>query len=100
MSDAIGPVAVTEGREDGFLLPGGSPVSPSTQETVDKETRRIVEEAERDVIALLERERHRLEALAHALLERETLDQGDAYRIAEVEAPQASEPSVAASTSR
>lgn len=93
MSDAIGPVAVTEGREDGFLLPGGSPVSPSTQETVDKETRRIVEEAERDVIALLERERHRLDALAHALLEHETLDQSDAYRIAEVEALPGSEPS-------
>lgn len=93
MSDAIGPVAVTEGREDGFLLPGGSPVSPSTQETVDKETRRIVEEAERDVIALLGRERHRLDALAHALLEHETLDQSDAYRIAEVDPPAAAEPS-------
>ncbi|MEA2496994.1 MAG: cell division protease FtsH, partial [Thermoleophilaceae bacterium] len=87
MSDAIGPLSVTEGREDGFLLPGGGPASPATQQVVDDETRRIVEEAERDVIALLERERDRLDALAHALLERETLDQIDAYRIAGVDAP-------------
>jgi cell division protease FtsH len=87
MSDVIGPVAVTEGREDGFLLPGASPVSPATQEAVDEETRRIVETAERDVIDLLEQERHRLDALAHALLEHETLDQEDAYRIAGVDPP-------------
>jgi hypothetical protein len=36
------------------------------------------------VIELLERERSRLEALTHALLERETLDQPEAYRVAEV----------------
>jgi cell division protease FtsH len=91
MSDVIGPVAVTEGREDGFLLPGSAPVSPATQEAVDEETRRIVETAERDVIELLERERHRLDALAHALLEHETLDQEDAYRIAGVDPPSSSE---------
>jgi cell division protease FtsH len=91
MSDVIGPVAVTEGREDGFLLPGASPVSPATQEAVDQETRRIVEAAERDVIDLLERERHRLDALAHALLQHETLDQEDAYRIAGVDPPPAAE---------
>jgi cell division protease FtsH len=91
MSEVIGPVAVTEGREDGFLLPGASPVSPATQEAVDQETRRIVEAAERDVIDLLERERHRLDALAHALLQHETLDQEDAYRIAGVDPPPAAE---------
>src|SRR6185295_1656541 len=48
MSDAVGPIAVTEGREDGFLLPGTSPGAPATLETVDAETRRIVEAAERD----------------------------------------------------
>jgi len=92
MSDAIGPIAVTEGREDGFLLPGAGAASPATQETVDEETRRIVETAEREVIDLLERERHRLDALAHALLERETLDQSDAYRIAGVDLPPVAEP--------
>jgi cell division protease FtsH len=92
MSEAIGPIAVTEGREDGFLLPGVGSVSPDTQKTVDEETRRIVETAEREVVDLLARERQRLDALAHALLERETLDQADAYRIAGVNQPAQPEP--------
>ncbi len=40
MSDAIGAVAVTDGRQDGPLLPGASPPSTATQELVDKEVRR------------------------------------------------------------
>jgi cell division protease FtsH len=89
MSDAIGPLAIGEGRQDGTsMMPGGSEVSPATQEKVDQETQRIVETAEKEVIDLLERERSRLDALAHALLESETLDQPEAYRVAGV-APQA-----------
>jgi cell division protease FtsH len=88
MSDAIGPIAVADGQQDGFLLPGAPHVSPGTQERVDNEVRRIVDEAEDEVAKLLERERHRLDALAEALLERETLDQEDAYRIAGVEVPE------------
>jgi cell division protease FtsH len=85
MSDAIGPLAIGEGRQDGTsMLPGGSEVSPATQEKVDQEAQRIVESAEHEVIELLERERPRLDALAHRLLERETLDQPEAYRVAEV----------------
>ncbi len=87
MSDDVGPIAVTDGRQDGFLLPGSMPASEPTQELVDKEVRRIVDEAERDVIQLLERERHRLDALAGALLERETLDQPEAYEVAGVPLP-------------
>jgi cell division protease FtsH len=87
MSDAIGAVAVTDGRQDGVLLPGVVPASTPTQQLVDEEVRRIVEGAERDVIQLLERERERLEALARALLERETLDQPEAYEVAGVEPP-------------
>jgi cell division protease FtsH len=85
MSDKIGPIAVADGQQDGFLLPGAPHVSPGTQERVDDEVRRIVDEAEDDVTELLGRERRRLDALAEALLERETLDQADAYRIAGVE---------------
>jgi cell division protease FtsH len=89
MSDAIGPVAVADGRQDGVLLPGSVPASTATQQLVDEEVRRIVENAEQDVIRLLERERGRLEALAGALLERETLDQPEAYEVAGVELPEA-----------
>ena len=39
------------------------------------------------MLELLEGERDRLEALARALLERETLDQAEAYRIAGVAPP-------------
>jgi cell division protease FtsH len=85
MSDALGPLALDGGPQDGFLLPGSASASPATLERVDVETRRIVEQAEEEVVALLERERGRLDALAHALLEQETLDQADAYRIAGVE---------------
>src|SRR2546423_12092511 len=48
----------------------------------------INEDAEQDVIKLLERERSRLDALAHALLERETLDQPEAYEVAGVGPPE------------
>ena len=88
MSDAIGAIAVTDGREDRVLLPGASPASAPTQQLVDEEVRRIVDGAEHEVTELLERERGRLEALARALLERETLDQPEAYERAGVELPQ------------
>jgi cell division protease FtsH len=88
MSDAIGAIAVTDGREDRLLLPGVSPASASTQQLVDEEVRRIVDGAEQEVTELLKRERGRLDALARALLERETLDQPEAYESAGIEPPQ------------
>jgi cell division protease FtsH len=87
MSEAIGAVAVTDGRQDGLLLPGSLPASFPTQQLVDEEVRRIVDGAERAVIELLTRERTRLDALAHALLEHETLDQPEAYEVAGVDVP-------------
>jgi cell division protease FtsH len=87
MSDAIGPVAVAASGATGPLLPGAQDVSQETQHLIDEEVRRIVESAERDTFALLERERHRLDALVQALLERETLDQADAYEVAGVDVP-------------
>jgi cell division protease FtsH len=88
MSETIGPIAVADGRQDGVLLPGQSPTSEATQRLVDEEVRRIVDEAEHQTVLLLERERSRLEALARALLTRETLDQADAYEIAGVPMPE------------
>jgi cell division protease FtsH len=69
MSPAIGAMVVGDGPQDGFLLPGASSASPATQRRVDEEARRIIDEAEEEVTELLERERHRLDALAQALLE-------------------------------
>ena len=47
--------------------------------------RRIVEEAHAQVTQLLQENRGKLDALAEALLEHETLDEDDAYAAAGVE---------------
>ena len=84
MSDAIGPVAVIPRDGVGPFLPGAAEVSPDTQRVVDVEVRRIVEEAHQQVVALLEQNRSKLDSLAIALLEHETLDEEDAYAAAGV----------------
>src|SRR6266487_5187996 len=97
MSSAIGPVAVIPRDGMGPLLPGAAEVSPHTQQLVDDEVRRIVEESHRQVVALLQQNRSKLDSLATALLEHETLDEEDAYAAAGVpRAPTASGESYAA----
>ena len=85
MSSAIGPVAVIPRDGTGQFLPGVAEVSPATQKLVDDEVRRVVEESHRQVVALLEENRSKLDSLANALLEHETLDEDDAYAAAGVE---------------
>ena len=84
MSEAIGPLAVLPSDGQGPLLPGASEVSPQTQELIDEEVRRIVDEAHDEVVALLSENRDKLDSLAEALLEHETLDEDDAYAAAGV----------------
>jgi cell division protease FtsH len=84
MSNVIGPVAVLPRDGTGPLLPGAAEVSQATHKLVDDEVRRIVEECYRDVVALLQENRRRLDSLAEALLEHETLDEDDAYAAAGV----------------
>jgi cell division protease FtsH len=84
MSPAIGPIAVIPRDGSGPLLPGASEVSSSTQQRVDDEVRRIVDESHQQVVALLEQNRGKLDSLATALLEHETLDEEDAYAAAGV----------------
>jgi cell division protease FtsH len=102
MSDAIGPVAVIPRDGSGPLLPGVAEVSPDTQKLVDEEVRRIVESSHQEVVELLQQNRHRLDSLAQALLEHETLDEDDAYAAAGVErtATEAADPLAAAARSR
>ena len=65
----------------GGSMPAIPGASPRTHELVDEEARCIIDTAEEEVVELLERERDCLEALARALLERETLDQpGPGFR--------------------
>jgi cell division protease FtsH len=82
MSPAIGPIAVLPMDGMSPLLPGASETSESTQRLVDEEVRRIVETAHTEVGELLRSNRANLDSLAAALLERETLDEADAYAAA------------------
>jgi cell division protease FtsH len=84
MSSAIGPVAVIPRDGSGPLLPGVAEVSPHTQQLVDDEVRRIIDEFHEEVVSLLQQNRSQLDSLANALLEHETLDEEDAYAAAGV----------------
>ena len=94
MSDEIGTVTVIPQDGQGPLLPGASGVSEETQRMIDEEVRKIVAGARKDVLVLLRENRDKLDRLAHALLEHETLDQLDAYKAAGIAEP--SEPELAA----
>ena len=84
MSDAVGPITVLPSEPAGPLLPGASDTSDETQRLIDREVRRLVDEAHTQVTALLTEHREQLERLTHALLDAETLDAIDAYAAAGV----------------
>ncbi len=88
MSEAVGPIAILP-RDGASPFGGGPDVSPETQRLVDDEVRRIVAEAHEQVVKLLQDNRERLDSLAQALLEHETLDEEDAYAAAGVPRSQA-----------
>ena len=70
MSSTIGPVAAIPRDGSGPFVPGAGEVSPDTQKLVDSEVRRIVDESHKEVVALLQQNRSKLDSLANALLER------------------------------
>jgi cell division protease FtsH len=83
MSRAVGPLAVLpDGR--GPFLSGTTEISENTQQLIDDEIRRIVDEAHDEVVVLLRNNRSKLDSLAQALLEHETLDEDEAYAAAGV----------------
>jgi cell division protease FtsH len=92
MSPAIGPVAVLPSDGQGPLLPGVAETSEATQRLVDTEVRRLVDEAYDKAAGLLTENRARLDALATALLDRETLDEDEAYAVVGVDRPAREEP--------
>jgi cell division protease FtsH len=88
MSDAVGPVSVLPrpGQPD---LPGVHGVSSEgTRQLVDAEVRRLIDECYSIALGTLHDNRDRLERLANALLENETLDGDDAYVAAGFIAPE------------
>jgi cell division protease FtsH len=99
MSDAIGPVTVLPpAGQASPLLSDGSGPSQSTRELVDKEVRRIVDECYAQAVATLQQHRSQLDRLARRLLERETLDEADAYAAAGIQHPRHAPAPVAAQT--
>jgi len=104
MSEAIGPIAVLPSEGISYLLPGARETSEATQEVLDREVRRIIDDGHRTVTALLTGHRDQLEALTLALLEAETLDMADAYAAAILPAHVAAEdprgPAAPAATAR
>jgi cell division protease FtsH len=82
MSQKVGFLAVAPREGVSPLLPGAEPVSEATKELIDAEVRRIVDDELEYVRRLLTENRERLDALAEALLEQETLDELDAYAAA------------------
>jgi len=89
MSEKIGMVSVLPGPNDEpMLFPGQSgATSEATRQIVDSEVRRIVEQCYELARSRLAENRDRLERLARALLERETLDERDVYEVAGFDPP-------------
>jgi len=77
MSEAIGPMAVGDSEHEVFLgreIVQRRELSQRTAELVDSEVKRFLDDAYNRAMRTLEEHRDLLERLAHALLERETLD--------------------------
>jgi cell division protease FtsH len=84
MSPVIGPIAAIPRDGAAAYLPGAAETSPETQALIDAEVRRIIDESHGEVTTLLQENRDKLDALASALLEHETLDEAAAYEAAGV----------------
>ncbi len=86
LSKTLGPVGYPEGGSV-FLGGGGGglssrPFAESTQAEIDKEVSRLLRQAEERAIELLKGHRPQLDSLVSLLLEVETVDGSDVYRLA------------------
>jgi cell division protease FtsH len=86
MSAAIGPISVLPGAASDAGSPQAlSLLAGETRELFDAEVRRIADEGYARALDLLREHRDKLDALVAALLERETLEEAEAYAIAGIE---------------
>src|SRR6266704_1044284 len=86
LSPTLGPVGYPEG---GSVFLGGNgpgfssrPFAESTQASIDAEVARLLREAEQTSVGLIRSNKDMLDELVDLLLERETVDGADVYRIA------------------
>jgi cell division protease FtsH len=85
LSAALGPVGYPEGGSV-FLGGGGSglssrPFAEATQATIDAEVSRLLREAEETAVSLIRSHHYELGQLVALLLEKETVDGAEVYRI-------------------
>ena len=86
MSSVLGPVGYPEGGSV-FLGGGGPgmssrPYAEATQAEIDREVSKLLREAEERAVNLLRTHRTELDSLVDLLLEKETVDGADVYRLA------------------
>jgi len=86
MSATVGPVGYPEGGSV-FLGGGGPgmssrPYAEATQAVIDSEVARLLRQAEVRAVDLLRSHREELDGLVQLLLEKETVDGSDVYRLA------------------
>jgi cell division protease FtsH len=87
LSKTLGPIGYPEGGSV-FLGSGGGgglssrPFAEATQAEIDREVSRLLREAEKRAIELLNEHRPQLDSLVSLLLEMETVDGSDVYRLA------------------
>ena len=99
LSKTLGPVGYPEGGSV-FLGGGGPgmssrPFAEATQAEIDREVAKLLREAEKRAIELLRGHRSVLDALTNLLLEDETVDGSEVYRLAGLPDRSALPPSVA-----
>jgi cell division protease FtsH len=85
LSETLGPIGYPEGGS--VFLGGGGPVSSrpfaeATQAEIDREVSKLLRQAEERAIELLKAHRPQLDSLVSLLLEMETVDGSDVYRLA------------------
>src|SRR5690242_3388813 len=103
LSKALGPVGYPEGGSV-FLGGGGAPMSSrpfaeATQAEIDKEVAALLRQAEQRAVSLLTDNRGKLDALTNLLLEMETVDGSEVYRLADRPDRSATVPPVPPTTS-
>jgi cell division protease FtsH len=92
MSPEVGLLALDGAGQDNFLgVEMNRPrwYSEETAERVDAAVKKIVDDAYADAVAILTRERRKLDALAEALLKRESLDENEIREVIAEAEPQA-----------
>jgi cell division protease FtsH len=93
LSAALGPVGYPEGGSV-FLGGGGGsglssrPFAEATQAIIDTEVSRLLREAEETAVSLIQAHRAELTALTNLLLEKETVDGEEVYRLAGQKMPE------------